>query len=506
MQPILICGSGTAGWMTALYLSHLYNRVEHRVDIQLIESSAQPPVGVGEATVHGIRHFLQLLSINEAEFMQATDATFKLGIEFINWKKAHNGQMHRYWHPFDFQTPEVNGMDLAHCWLSQTHKMQDYAHSVSISPFLAKRGKAPKFAEMADYQAPIPYAYHFDAGKLAEYLKKLAVQRGVKHQVADITQVQISEGTADKKITGIDTSVGRLTADMYFDYTGFRAMLMQALQSDNQDNAESSWVDWSSELPCDRALAVQTQYPQGQDPALHTQAIAMQNGWRWGIGLQNRIGNGYVYSSQFCTEEQAADELSQALNLPDNTEFKSLKMRIGHRKQSWLGNCCAIGLSSGFIEPLESTGIYLIEAGLRLFGEYAQSGNLPLMQQHYNRILNDIYADLKSFIVLHYILSDRDDSEFWRFWQTQRYSDPQLAAWLQLWQHKVIESSDFLAQKSALFNQINYRFVVYGMGYLPQQPFVGVNPPAQQQLLSQMAAFCQQQPDRHPSQVQLLGL
>ena len=293
------------------------------------------------------------------------------------------------------------------------------------------------------------------------------MQRGVKHQVADITQVQISEDTADKKITGIDTSVGRLTADMYFDCTGFRAMLMQALQSDNQDNAESSWVDWSSELPCDRALAVQTQYPQGQDPALHTQAIAMQNGWRWGIGLQNRIGNGYVYSSQFCTEEQAADELSQALNLPDNTEFKSLKMRIGHRKQSWLGNCCAIGLSSGFIEPLESTGIYLIEAGLRLFGEYVQSGSLPLMQQHYNRILNDIYADLKSFIVLHYILSDRDDCEFWRFWQTQRDSDPQLAAWLDLWQRKVIESSDFLAQ---------------------------------------MAAFCQQQPDRHPSQVQLLGL
>ncbi|AWB68061.1 tryptophan 7-halogenase [Saccharobesus litoralis] len=522
MRSILICGGGTAGWMTAVYLSHLYNRFEQTVSIELIESSDLPPVGVGEATVHSIRHFFDMVGINEAEFFTATDATFKLGIEFINWKQAQKGKTHSYWHPFDMQTAEIAGDNLAQCWLDNlAHTKHDYAHSVSISPYLSAAHKAPKTIDMPAYQAPIPYAYHFDAGKLATFLKSIALKRGVKHTIGAIDKVIQHNGI----IQAIQTNIANKQADFYFDCTGFRGLLINQLSANN-------WLSLEDELPCNRALAIQTPYPDQQQPATHTQAIAMQHGWRWRIGLQNRVGNGYVFSDKYCSESQAEQELRQDL-LQNNTklgrdaEFKLLKMRIGHRQQTWINNCCAIGLSSGFIEPLESTGIYLIEAGLRLWGEYTRfhdfsqlSKATSLLPNQYNQILRDIYQDLKRFIVLHYVLSDRQDSEFWRSWQQVLNQDEVLQQQLAVWRYKPVEASDFFAAKSQLFNEINYRFVLYGMGHLPTQTVTQTTKQSASQvpatrgsshqqnqlnLLKQLNQFCLKQTQKHPDQMAVLN-
>ncbi|WP_185976644.1 tryptophan halogenase family protein [Catenovulum sediminis] len=498
MPSILICGGGTAGWMTAIYLQHFFNREKPLIKISLLESATVPPVGVGEATVHSIRHFLQTLGLNEKEFMRASDATFKLGIRFDGWKKPDmQGRLHSYWHPFDIQNASTADMDISSAWLKhQTILATDYAHSVSISPHLAKLHKAPKLDNSADYEAPIPYAYHFDAGKLAEYLKTVACQRGVEHIQADIQKVNIKDGI----ICSVLSTQGEFTADMFFDCTGFASLLS------NQISAENNWHSYQDVLPCNRAVVSQTQYQKGEVPYNFTRAIAMKHGWRWKIGLQNRIGNGYVYADKHITAQQAEDEFRSALGLDEMHPVRHLKMKIGRKRQFWQGNCVSVGLSSGFIEPLESTGIYLIEAAVRLWCEHANfEWSNPVLQKRYNQLFAAIYDDLKDFIVLHYALTDRDDSAFWRDAQNVLIRCPELSEKLSLWQHKVPQSSDFWDVGSQLFNEINYRFVLYGMGYFPNtKALFSVVKKEQQslQLLQSLLQFCEQKSQQHPQQIQ----
>lgn len=458
IKSILIAGGGTSGWMSAIYLQKILNSKKQQVKVTLIESADLSTIGVGEATVHNIRHFFQALGLDEKELMEQTQATFKTGILFKNWRKPQNGLEHAYFHPFE---PHNYGgiWDIStHWFLNESFKKQKFDEGVSISTYLARTGKSPKSPQSNQYQGLVPYAYHLDATLLGGYLRKKAIELGVEHVITNINSVDTHNG----EITKIRSQEQVFSADLYIDCTGFKGLLIESL-------SDSNWVSYEDALPCNRAVAIQRNYPQGHTPNSYTTSTALSNGWVWQIDLQNRQGTGYVYDGNRLTKEEAEQELRAFLGEEsDVLKSQHLEMKIGRRKEFWIGNCVAIGLSGGFIEPLESTGIYLIETGIKLLSGYQPSlDSNQILKDAYNQTMSNLYEDLKDFIVLHYCLTDRDDTEFWcHSAKTHEYT-PKLKEKLDLWQYKVCQSIDFQGSQGILFSEHNYRYVLYGMDYYP---------------------------------------
>lgn len=458
MNTITIVGGGTSGWMTAVLLNQAYNKFGQTVKVRLIESPDIDIVGVGEATVPAIKDFLQAVGIDEMDFMKHTNATIKTGILFKNWcAPSNDGQVHTYMHPFDQEKVEKR-LDVATSWLL-SERRKPYDQSVSIAHALAQKNLTPKVMNSKSFQSIVPYSYHLDARLFGQYLRDYACAKGVERIEAHVSSVNSSGNIIDS----LETTKGTFKSDYFIDCTGFRGLLISQVDDD------SNWHSYRDSLFCDRAVTVQTPHEAGYSSKSYTESYALNAGWAWKIDLQNRTGNGYVYSSRYIDSKTAENEFRAHLNLPDGTQFNHIEMKVGRRKQQWVGNCVSVGLSSGFIEPLESTGLHLIYLAARFFVLHNNfSGNSQSNIDNFNLTMCKTYDELKDFIVLHYVLSDRKDTEFWRDVHKTLDFCPELSKRLELWKSKVCEFFDVSDSTSHMFSDTSYRYILYGMNYFPE--------------------------------------
>jgi tryptophan 7-halogenase len=403
VKNILIVGGGTAGWMAATYLAAQLGASGGRVT--LVESPAIPTIGVGEATVPPLVGFLRVLGISEDDFMRKSHATYKLGIKFAGWHDRSADDA--YWHPFGPVGGNIDGMPLFHFWLKSRRAGHDAGAytSYSLQALLAEQEKAPRAVAVS---TPLydrgQYAYHLDAGAFAGFLKGEALKRGAHHVADEVTEVVVGErGHIHSVVT---RQHGALRADLYIDCSGFRALLAEQALGD-------PYIDWSDSLLCDRALAAPL--PLGPRTPPYTRATALSAGWVWQIPLTHRVGNGYVFSSKFIGEQAAGRELAARLGVGlDELEPRLLKMKVGRRTRCWQGNCIAMGLASGFVEPIESTGIFVIQRALALLLTYFPDLDFePHLARRYNERMARTYDEIRDFILAHYVLTRRDDSAFW---------------------------------------------------------------------------------------------
>lgn len=393
---VVIAGGGTSGWLAAAAISKVLGK---NITVSIIESDAIGRIGVGEATIPPLRTFHRLLGINEQELMADIQATFKLGIEFSHWGKKGD----QYIHSFGVNGKDCWACDFQHFWLAGRKKglHQDLIGEYCKELIAAKEGKA-----MGGDRSGVHYAYHLDAGLYAEYLKKLAVKYGTNHIEGIISEVNISKHTGDiASLTMEDGSL--IEGDFFIDCTGFSARLIHGALN-------TSYEPYGHYLPCDSAVAIQTESTDNLRP--YTQAIAHDSGWQWRIPLQHRVGNGLVYSSRHISDDEALALLMSNLESKAITEPRAFKYVTGRRSKAWNKNCIAIGLSAGFLEPVESTSIHLAMSAilrlLKLFpnGEVSQS-NID----EFNQQSKDEMERVRNFIILHYHATQRDDSAFWRY-------------------------------------------------------------------------------------------
>jgi tryptophan halogenase len=437
IRRVIIAGGGTAGWMSATALRAALPKT---VEILLIESEDIGTIGVGEATLPTMRLFNDRVGINETAFIQATEATFKLGIEFVDFAHKSN----RYFHVFgDFGAP-YEGLAAHQIWrklraAGDTHPLEAY----SLATQMARAGKF--FPPNPDPRSPMhdySYAFQFDASLYAKYLRKLAEGRGVKRRNARITGVNLdSAGGHIASLTLDDGSVE--AADFFIDCSGFRALLIGGA-------LKVGYTDWSHYLPVDRAWAAPTENPEGPLTPYVT-CTAREAGWQWRIPLQHRTGNGHVFSSRFMDEDKARDILLANLETPLLKDPMLLRFTTGYRNTFWEKNCICVGLSSGFLEPLESTSINFIQSGiLRLLELFPSRRPDPFLITEYNRRTLEAYERTRDFIIAHYHLNRRDEGELWRYCAGMEVPDS-LAYKLELYRRRgeiVLEKHDQFLEPS----------------------------------------------------------
>ena len=401
IKKIAIIGGGSAGWMTAAALS---NALGNSADITLIVSEAIGTVGVGEATIPPIRQFNQRLGITEADFLMATQGSFKLGIEFAGWTKEGETYFHPFGHygaDFDIHAP------FHHYWLA------DYINGKNAGPLdeysiCYTASKSGRFSHPSrdprQVQSRIDYAYHFDATLYAGYLRQYAETRGVRRIEGKVTNVRLAPDTGH--VLGVDLDdTQTIDAEFFIDCTGFMGVLIEK-------SMKTGYEDWSHWLPCNRAVAIPTKTIG--EPIPYTRSTCRKAGWQWRIPLQHRTGNGYVYCDEYSTPEGAEATLRENLDGQPIAEAKHLRFVTGRRKKFWNKNCVAIGLSAGFMEPLESTSLHLIQFGImRLLTLFPDQDMSPLLAEEYNRLTAAEYDRIRDFLVLHYIANERQEP-FWK--------------------------------------------------------------------------------------------
>ncbi|HUG45190.1 MAG TPA: tryptophan halogenase family protein [Sphingomicrobium sp.] len=450
IRNIVIVGGGTAGWMAAAALSRCLDNGITR--ITLVESEEIGTIGVGEATIPPLLSYNSMLGINENEFIAATQGTFKLGIEFVDW----GGIGQRYIHPFGYFGQALQGIQFHQLWLRERKLRPTPDISAwSMSAVAASMGRFARPGVKAGFPLnQLLYAFHFDASLYARFLRTYAERLGV---------TRIEGKVADTKLRGQDGHVesvaledGReIEGDLFIDCSGFRGLLIeQALKT--------GYDDWSNWLPCNRAVAVPCAYEGPPDP--FTRSTAHSAGWQWRIPLQHRMGNGLVYSSDHLSEDQAAELLLKNLEGEPLAEPRHLPFTTGMRRLAWNRNVVALGLSSGFVEPLESTSIHLIQAGIaKLLALFPDRSFNPVERDEYNRQMQEVFHDVRDFIVLHYHATRREDSDFWNHCRTMKIPDS-LARKLALWHSKGRVFRDGFE----LFATPSWVAVMVGQGLTPE--------------------------------------
>jgi 2-polyprenyl-6-methoxyphenol hydroxylase-like FAD-dependent oxidoreductase len=401
VRRILIVGGGTAGWMTALILAR--SLIEKGVEITLLESPIVPIIGVGEGSTPWLRGFFDSLAIEESEWMPACHATYKCGITFDGWSTRRGFE--RYFHPFASMLDNLTLKQFIHNVEARVNGANLYAHPdrFFIAARLAAERRAPKSPE--NFPFDIWHGYHFDAVLLGQYLHKKALERGVRYQNGHVTHASLDESGA---IASVSTREGEtLTADLFVDCSGFAGLLIdQALRT--------PFVSFASNLFNDAAVAIPSRIPDSIPS--ETVSTALRHGWAWKIPLTSRFGNGYVYSSRFCSADDAETELRQHLGLMDaDVPARHLKMKIGRVTRHWNKNCLAVGLAQGFIEPLEATALLFIQQTATTFVEFLEQGDLSeAAHERFNQRVNEHFEGTRDYIVTHYKTNTRTDTEYWR--------------------------------------------------------------------------------------------
>ncbi|MAF28762.1 MAG: tryptophan halogenase [Croceicoccus sp.] len=419
VDRVVIVGGGTAGWMTAAAMSRFFDNGRRK--ITLVESDAIGTVGVGEATIPPIRNFNGMLDIPENEFLRATHGTFKLGIEFVDWGRKGD----RYIHPFGNFGRDLHGIPFHQLWLRENARgggadISDYSMS-SVAALMGRFGRPSP-----DARSPVSemfYAFHFDASLYAAYLRQLAERQGTIRREGRI--VKAHRDGESGYITSVELEGGiHIEGDLFIDCSGFRGLLIE-------DALETGYEDWSHWLPVDRALAMPTS--NIASPAPFTRATAHGAGWQWRIPLQHRTGNGHVFCGAFMEDDEAERILRRHVEGEPIAEPRLIRFQTGMRRKAWNHNVVSLGLASGFIEPLESTSIHLIQNGIaRLFSLFPEKEISPLERDEYNRGMREIYCDIRDFIILHYKATQRDDTEFWRYVRDMEVPES-LARKMELW-------------------------------------------------------------------------
>jgi len=481
---VVVVGGGTAGWMTAAALAKL---LPTRCAVHLVESEAIGIVGVGEATLPHIRAFNERLGIGEAEFMSTTRATFKLGIDFENWGRIGD----RYVHPFGTFGRGQGDIGFHQYWLRMRHEGRPVAalEEYSLACMMARLGRF-------DLPSPDPdgiastfnYAYQFDATLFAPFLRAHAERLGARRTEGRIVDVELDGESGDIAAVRLESGE-RIAGDLFLDCSGFVSLLLgKALREPFQD--------WSRWLPADRAVAMPCRTETAVTP--YTSAIAMGAGWRWRIPLQHRTGNGYVYSSAFISDADAAEALVAAVEGEPIASPRVLKFLAGRRQRSWVRNCVGVGLASGFLEPLESTSIYLIQAAITALLElFPEREIAPSDRDEFNRVIDLEYDRIRDFLILHYHATERSDTPFWDYVRTMEIPDT-LAEKLELFRRR----GRVVKYREGVFLDASWIAVYLGQRVVPEGHDMRADPApaeplarAMEQLRAEIRATAMRMPD-----------
>ena len=459
---LIIVGGGTAGWMAAAAFSTLLDGGS--VEIVLVESDEIGTVGVGEATIPPLMAFNHRIGVREDEFLAASQGTFKLGIEFVDWGALGE----RYFHPFGPHGQDYQGVHFHQLYLREAKRrpLPDI-REWSMSAVAAKLGR---FARPAPDAAPpfsqLAYAFHFDAGLYAQFLRRHAERKGVRRIEGKIADVTLD--SASGHVESVQLTDGlKIDGDLFIDCSGFRGLLIE-------EKLGTGYEDWSPWLPCDRAVAVPCRLARPPDP--FTRSTARSAGWQWRIPLQHRMGNGLVYSSAHLGREEAEQLLLANLEGEPLAEARHLSFTAGRRRLAWNANVVSLGLSSGFVEPLESTSIHLVQSGIaKLLALFPDRRFDPVERDEYNRQMKDVFEDVRDFVILHYKATRRNDSEFWNYCRTMDVPDS-LAWKLELWRSK----GRLFREGRELFGTASWVAVLLGQGIAPedQEPAASAIDPA----------------------------
>jgi glycine/D-amino acid oxidase-like deaminating enzyme len=493
VQPLRICivGGGTAGWLSALMIAWHF-RQQPTVQIELIEAPGIATIGVGEGSTPALTRLFQQLNIAESDWMSACQATYKNGIRFRDWSSIAGYQ--HYFHPFPSSTDNA---ELAEFFrrvrAAQLGQLSDaHPDPFFLQATLASQSKAPF---CSDPSVTLQYGYHFDAGLLGQCLKKIAVDRGIRYRPLTVTKAHCRP---DGAIDQLYTEEGEIiTADFYLDCTGFASKL-------SRQTLGSAFHSYHQMLPNNAALTIATDAIE--QPLSQTTATALRYGWCWQIPLQHRTGNGYVFSRDFISADMAETELRQHLGLSDQQgSSRLLTFESGRLEQHWQQNCLAVGLSQGFIEPLEATALYLVQQTVSHFLLHWQQSQYQCLGEQsardkYNTLINRYFDNIADYIVLHYKTNSRTDSAYWQHNRQLRHISPTLRQILQCWQ----SGADLPALLNQLdlekyYHSVSWYCLLAGTGYLPNRQRAGVADAQdllRQRRWQQLASLCPTQQDK----------
>jgi tryptophan halogenase len=452
IEKVVIVGGGTAGWMAAAAFAKVLGEMPGLV-IELVESDEIGIVGVGEATIPQINFFNALIGLDERDFVRSTRATYKLGIEFRDWVRPG----HRYVHPFGFYGIDMLGIDFHHFWLKgqalgDPHPLDVY--SLGAVAGLEGRFDHPRPDQPKSPLSRIGYAFQFDATLYGKYLRRMAESWGVRRTEGRIVDV-VQNGETGLIQAVVLQDRRHVAGDLFIDCSGFRGLLIE-------QKLEAGFEDWSKYLPCDRAFAVACESSDDQQPL--TRSTARSAGWQWRIPLQHRTGNGYVYSSAKISDDEAASTLLANLDGKPLGDPRPLRFKAGHRRKAWVKNVVALGLAGGFLEPLESTSIHLVQTGIaRLLTWFPTKRFDQVEIDRYNRLTEQEYVDIRDFLVLHYNATERNDTEFWDYCRTMDVPDG-LAEKVEIFRR----TGRVIREHEELFTETSWLAVMVGQGIQAQ--------------------------------------
>lgn len=490
IENIVIVGGGTAGWMTAALFGKMLGR---NMKITLVESDSIGTVGVGEATIPPLLLFHSLLGVNENEFIRATQATFKLGIRFENWGQLGDS----YIHPFGRYGDNFDAAAFYQYWLrmkslGDVAPLEDY----SLCAVAARKGRfsRPATKDPRSIWSTYGWAFHFDAGLYAKFLRKFAEKHGVVRSEGKI--VSVAQRDADGFVQSVTKEDGTvIEGDLFIDCSGFRGLLIE-------ETLHSGYEDWSHWLPCDRAVAVPCS--ASGEPMPFTRSIAHEAGWQWRIPLQHRIGNGHVYSSRYMSDDEATAILLQNIDGEALKEPSLIPFTTGRRKKIWNKNVVAIGLSSGFLEPLESTSIHLIQSGLsKLISWFPDKQFDQRIIDEYNKLHGREVERIRDFIILHYAATKRNDTEFWNYCRTM-----ELPQELKDKMDTFAKTGRLLELPGDFFKEASWLAVMLGQGINPQSydPIAELyDPDVLQKIMTKMRQIIETEADSMPRQADFIA-
>ena len=455
IKNIVIVGGGTSGWMTAGALARVLGTQTYT--ITLIESDEIGTVGVGEATIPHITTYNKLLGFDEDEFIRETNATFKLGIHFVDWKKPGES----YIHPFGVYGVDMDGIPFHNFYLRLHEEGQ--AGDIALYNAETMAARVSRFARVRP-EGPMPginYAFQFDASLYAAYLRRFSEKRGVVRKEGKV--VKVNQDPMSGNVTSLQLENGsEVKGDFFIDCSGFRGLLIE-------QTLKSGYEDWSKWLPCNRAAAVPCERVMNEDGTFapitpYTRATARESGWQWRIPLQHRTGNGYVFCNDYISEDEACEKLLTRLDGKEMRDPKVLRFVTGHRKKMWNKNVVALGLASGFLEPLESTSIHLVQVGIaKLLTMFPKMGINEATTEVFNREMLGEYVNVKDFLIAHYNVTEREDTPFWQYCKNMDVPDS-LKARLDMYVHTGQPNATLVE----LFKDTSWFSVLWGQGLRPK--------------------------------------